>query len=178
MAARRAIEAVLVVDDDHALVRAFERYLRSHGKTVFGAAEAQTARDIARNERPQLAIVDLMLPGSTSSIELIRQLKRDLPSIRIVTIIGYANVFTTVAAVRAGAELVWSKPVTPKELMRLVREGMPEPRIGEVPTMRRAKYEHAVRVLADCNNNVSHAAQRLAVSRTTLQRIRRAAPRR
>jgi two-component system response regulator RegA len=172
MAARRSIETVLLVDDDAALVRAFERYLRSHGKTVFGAVDAKAARDIARKERPQLAIVDLMMPGA-SSIELIRQLKRDRPSIRIATIAGYASVFTMVAAVRAGAEVVWSKPVTPKELMRLAREGMPKPRVGEAPTMKRAKYDHAARVLADCNNNVSHAAKRLGVSRTTLQRIRR-----
>jgi two-component system response regulator RegA len=174
MAVRRPIETVLVVDDDDMLVRAFESYLRGLGKTVFTASDAKTAMQIARKERPHLAIVDMNMPGSISGIALIGQLKRDRPTIYIAMISGYATVLTTVAAMHAGAEVILPKPITAKEVMRVIDDGLPPFDPGEhTPSMKRAQYEHVARVLADCNNNISQAAKRLGVSRTTLQRIRR-----
>ncbi|MEO8699394.1 MAG: response regulator [Kofleriaceae bacterium] len=176
MGERRSIESVLVVDDDSKLLRACRRIA---GWNVFTADTFETARAIASTEHPDLAIVDLRL-GSESGIDLVRELKRDHPQLVIVLCSGYLSVSTAVSAVRAGADHVLFKPVTFQEIVKRVEEEAddePEADRDETPTLARAEWEHIMRVLADCDGNITVAARRLGIYRSSLQRrLRKYAP--
>jgi two-component system response regulator RegA len=175
MAEARSLHNVLVVDDDERILGSWKRAARE--RNVVTAIDAATARQLAMTERPDLAIVDLRL-GNTSGIDLIRELKRDLPDLMVVLCSGYLSVAAAVAAVRAGADIVVFKPITFREILQRIEESAEEPDLEDTPTLARAEWEHIMRVLADCNGNVSMAARRLGIYRSSLQRrLRKYAPR-
>jgi two-component system response regulator RegA len=177
MGERRVVRSVLAVDDDEHILGG---YRRGFGKDreVFATADPVLARQIARRERCDLAIVDLRLKRE-SGIALLRDLRRDCPHMLIALCSGYLSVEVAVAAVRAGADTVLFKPITPREILRRVDEGaLLEPELEDTPTLARAEWEHITRVLADCDGNVSLAARRLGIYRSSLQRrLRKFAPR-
>ena len=78
---------------------------------------------------------------------------------------------------RAGADIVVFKPITFSEIKARIQGGNLNEPCDEVPTLARAEWEHISRVLADCNGNVSEAARRLGIYRSSLQRrLRKYAP--
>ncbi len=86
----------------------------------------------------------------------------------------------TVAAVRAGADIIAFKPITFREIIQRLEEGeeAEEPALDDTPSLARAEWEHIMRVLSDCDGNVSAAARRLGIYRSSLQRrLRKYAPR-
>jgi two-component system response regulator RegA len=171
---------VLIVDDDETLLGSLERALRRDGFRVLVATDAALGLVHAIGHRIDVAVIDLRLPGS-SGIDLIRQLKRSRPAIKAVLLSGYLSAIDAFEAARAGADLVVSKPVTARELMRRVDDGMPTSAStwDDTPTLARAEWNHVHGVLADCNNNVSMAARKLVTYRSTLRRIlARKAPKR
>jgi len=166
------VHSVLVVDDDGGLLAAYQRSLgRSY--TVLLAKTTAEALELARQHRPDVAIVDYQLKNE-SGIELVRALKSLDRNIFAVLISGYASVEVAVAAMRAGADDVLPKPITSGEILRRIGP-QPDPRV-ETPTLARAQWEHVQRVLADCNGNISMAARRLGMYRSTLQRWLRKHP--
>ena len=176
MGGARPVRSVLVVDDDERILDGWRRGA-GRERTVATATDAVTARQLSRAHKFDLAIVDLKL-GGTSGIELVRDLRRDAPDMPIVLCSGYLSVDVTVAAVRAGADIIVFKPITFKEVLRRLQENHDEPDLEDTPTLARAEWEHIMRVLADCNGNVSAAARRLGIYRSSLQRrLRKYAPR-
>jgi two-component system response regulator RegA len=166
--AARAIRTVLAVDDDEGVLSALQRTIGRH-HTVFTASDASSATRVARRERPDLAIVDVRL-GASSGIDLVRALKADAPHMLVALVSGYLSIDLTVIAVRAGADFVISKPVTGREILRRVEGGGEAPRLEETPTLAAATREHIARVISDCHGNVSEAARRLGICRSSLQR--------
>lgn len=172
----RPIHDVLVVDDDERILASWKRAAgRAH--TVHAAPDADAARELASMHGFDLAIVDLRL-GKASGIELVRDLRRIDDDASIVLCSGYLSVVTAVAAVRAGADLIVFKPITFREIMKNLEEQSNEVPVDETPTLARAEWEHISRVLADCNGNISLAARKLGIYRSSLQRrLRKYAPR-
>jgi two-component system response regulator RegA len=180
MARRRAIRNVLVVDDDETLLASWRRSIQRE-RTVSTTTDAETARELAQKQTFELGIIDMRL-GTASGIDLIRQLKKDQPHMLIVLCSGYLSVTAAVAGVRAGADIVVFKPITFREILHQIdkhdhHESAPE-LLHDTPTLARAEWEHIMRVLADCNGNVSMAARKLGIYRSSLQRrLRKFAPR-
>lgn len=163
------IKSVLVLDDDERTLSAMARTLR-HSRKVFTASTTAEAHTLARRERPDLIVVDLRL-GSSSGLDVVRQLKAEMPGSMFALVSGYLTVDATVAAVRAGADVVMTKPVTGGEIVRRIEDkaNEPPPEAG-TPTLAQAESEHIARVMADCNGNISEAARRLGIYRSSLQR--------
>jgi two-component system response regulator RegA len=145
-------------------------------RKVYTADNALAARHIARSARPDAVIVDLRL-GTGNGLDLIYDLKADRPEVRIALVSGYLSITIAMQAVKAGAETVLVKPISPKEIVRHIEEGTtPEGDINATPTLERVEWEHISRVVADTNGNISEAARRLGVYRQTLQRRLRKPP--
>lgn len=178
MRKRRPIRNVLVVDDDAMLLTSWKRMITRDRKTASTATDAATARQLAAHCEFDLAIVDLRLGASgTGGLDLIRALRRDHPDMAIALCSGYLSVDAAVAGVHAGADIVVFKPLTFREVLHKLEDDEP-PNLDETPTLARAEWEHIMRVLADCDGNVSLAARRLGMYRSSLQRrLRKYAPR-
>ncbi len=175
----RVIRRILAIDEDEA---ATSRYVRGFGpdRTVLATRDPAEARALVRSTPCDLAIVELRV-GGESGVELGLELKRAQPGLIVALCSGYLSIERAVTAVRAGIDLVLFKPVTAQELLRRIggaagTPGTPEPE-PETETLEHAEWEHIARVLADCHGNISLAAQRLGIYRSSLQRrLRKSGP--
>ena len=66
----------LIVDDEQAIVNLVRHHLEKEGLSCIEAYEGETALQLARTERPDLIVLDLMLPG-IDGLEICRLLRRD-----------------------------------------------------------------------------------------------------
>jgi two-component system KDP operon response regulator KdpE len=110
-----AAPRVLVVDDEHQILRALRVVLREAGFDVVEAATAEEALDRAAVHPPQAAIIDLVLPDG-DGIEVGRRLREwsDMP-ILVLSAIGEED--EKVRALEAGADDYIVKPFSPRELV-------------------------------------------------------------
>ncbi|HZO12331.1 MAG TPA: response regulator, partial [Polyangiaceae bacterium] len=102
-------ESVLVVDDDDVFRERLARALREREYDVRTAANAEEATKAAEQDSPEMAVVDLRMPGS-SGLELVRALKSIDASTKIVVLTGYGSIATAIDAVRLGATYYLAKP--------------------------------------------------------------------
>ena len=152
------------------------RSLKRIRKQVFTATNAATARKLAQAETLDAAIVDLRL-GMTSGIDLIRELKREQPALRIALVSGYLSVAHRDGGGPRRRRGRAVQADLAREIIRHLENGTtPEPDLDDTPTLARVEWEHISRVLADVNGNISEAARRLGVYRQTLQRRLRKKP--
>jgi DNA-binding NarL/FixJ family response regulator len=101
----------LIVDDQPTFLRQLRQLLSLAGLEVVGeAADIPTAEELAQTFQPDLAVVDIMLPG-INGLEGTRHLKRILPNLRVFLVSAYADqasVFTA-SAREVGAEAFFAK---------------------------------------------------------------------
>ena len=78
---------VLVVDDDATVREVVLSYLRAEGYDVSEAADGETALSMVGHERPDLVVLDVMLPG-VDGLEVIRRIRSggDLPVIMLTAL--------------------------------------------------------------------------------------------
>ncbi|HEY8769886.1 MAG TPA: response regulator transcription factor [Thermoleophilaceae bacterium] len=132
---------VVVVDDHVALRRGMELLLRREGYHVVGTADdAEQAEQLILRRRPDVALVDLSLPGENGA-DLTRRLLEHEPDLRIILYTGSADEEELLDGLRAGAAGFALKSGDPNELkaaIRTVAEGGDyiDPRL--TPLLRRA----------------------------------------
>jgi two-component system response regulator RegA len=165
--------SLLVVDDDAAFRTRLARAFAERGFAVREAADGAEALRLAREESPELAVVDLRMPES-DGLDVVRGLKAIDPATNVVVLTGYGSIATALEAVRIGATHYLTKPADADDLIgAFARAGgaAAAPRAEPVaPTLARVEWEHIQRVLTDCDGNVSEAARRLGLHRRSLQR--------
>ena len=116
---------VLVVDDDEPNLRGLGMLLERADYTVLTAANGRDALDIVRAERPDLVLLDVMMPG-ISGLDVCAEIKRsaDTRLTPVVLISGAQERQTRLAGLEAGADDFLNKPVDPEELQTRVRSLM------------------------------------------------------
>ncbi len=158
---------LLIVEDDAPLRDRLVRAMRDRGFDTTGVPDHAAALEAAREESPELALVDLKLPGE-SGLRVIRDLK-ELDSATIVVVLtGYGSIATAVEAVKLGAASYLTKPADADQIVAAF-DGI-QPDGARVPSLARVEWEHIQRVLGDCGGNVSRAARALGIHRRSLQR--------
>jgi two-component system response regulator RegA len=169
-----ARRSILVVDDDEAFRTRLVRALQARGFDARGAGDVDAAITAARDESPELAVVDLRMPGG-SGLALVRELKTIDEATAVVVLTGYGSIATALEAVRLGAAHYLTKPADVDEILASFdRAAAPADGSAilehEVASLARAEWEHIHRVLTDCGGNISQAARRLGIHRRSLQR--------
>jgi len=171
--AREAEQSILLVDDDDTLRERLARALRERGYDVRTAANADEAMARVREDSPEMAVLDLKMPGR-SGVDLLREMKAQDPSTEVLILTGYGSIATAVEATKLGAIGYVPKPVDADEILaafgRLRVERAAAAGTVETPSLARAEWEHIQRVLSDCGGNISEAARRLGIHRRSLQR--------
>ena len=117
---------VLVVDDEANLVELVQGYLERDGYSVLTAGNGQTALDLTRDERPDLIILDLMLPG-IDGLEVCRRV-RQFSDAYILMLTARAEEVDKVVGLSVGADDYLTKPFSPRELVARVRAMLRRPR--------------------------------------------------
>jgi two-component system response regulator RegA len=160
--------SLLIVEDDSALRDRLVRAMRDRGYEVTGVADHPSAIATAREETPELALVDLKLPGE-SGLAVVRDLKALDPSTIVVILTGYGSIATAVESIKLGAASYLTKPADADQIVAAF-DGVQPGADSQAPSLARVEWEHIQRILADCDGNVSQAARILGIHRRSLQR--------
>src|SRR5487761_717085 len=110
---------VLVVDDDAALAEMLGIVLRGEGFEPTFVADGDKALDAFRDTRPDLVLLDLMLPGS-DGIDVCRQIRGE-SGVPIVMLTAKTDTVDVVLGLESGADDYILKPFKPKELVARIR---------------------------------------------------------
>ncbi len=122
-------QLILVVDDEPKVVRLARDYLEKNGFRVAVAADGQSALATARREKPDLVILDLMLPNIDGR-EVCRLLRRE-SDVPIIMLTALSEEIDQVTGLEIGADDYIVKPFSPRALVARVRAHLRRTR-GEV----------------------------------------------
>jgi DNA-binding NtrC family response regulator len=112
---------VLVVDDEPSNLSSLRKIFEREQMRVLTAEDAKSALDLVRRHRVQVALIDLMMPG-TSGAELLRALREVAPDTESVLMTAYGTVETAVQAMRDGAYDFVEKPLKRMNIVKSVRK--------------------------------------------------------
>ena len=113
---------ILVVDDDPETLRHLRDTLAEAGYAPLVTGDPGAVARIIRAEKPQLVLLDLMLPG-TNGVELMQTVP-ELADLPVIFISGYGRDETIARALEAGAEDYVVKPFSPTELTARIRAAL------------------------------------------------------
>ncbi len=115
-------QRILVVDDDREIVRIIRAYLEKAGYTVATAYDGETALHIIRGDRPDLVVLDLMLPDR-DGLDITRIVRGDLSlaATPIVMLTARVEGEDRVQGLDLGADDYIPKPFNPHEVVARVR---------------------------------------------------------
>jgi two-component system alkaline phosphatase synthesis response regulator PhoP len=112
-------ELILVIDDEPKIVKLARDYLQQSGFRVAVAGDGTTGIAVARQERPDLIVLDLNLPGS-DGLDVCRTLRRD-SDVPIIMLTARAEETDRLIGLELGADDYIAKPFSPRELVARVR---------------------------------------------------------
>jgi len=112
-------ELILVVDDEQKIVKIARDFLEKSGFHVLSAGDGKTALAITRGERPDLIVLDLMLPGM-DGLDVCRALRRE-SDVPIIMLTARTEEADRLIGLELGADDYISKPFSPRELVARVR---------------------------------------------------------
>lgn len=111
--------AILVVDDDPKIVQLVRTYLEREGFRVLSAMDGRTALEAAREQRPALIVLDVMLP-EVDGLAVTRLLRRD-SDVPVLMLSARGSVTDRIAGLSEGADDYLAKPFSPAELVMRVK---------------------------------------------------------
>ncbi len=109
-------EKIVVVEDDPSILRGLQLNLGMEGYLVRSAGDGETGLALARSEKPDLVVVDVMLPR-LGGLEVVRELRKDDPDLPVLILSAKGQEADKVAGLRLGADDYIVKPFGLKELL-------------------------------------------------------------
>ena len=114
---------LLVIDDDEAICRLVKVIFDAEGLTVVAAHDGESGLEIAATLHPDVALVDLGMPG-ISGLDVLERLKAAMPAMPAIMLTGSSDVKTAVRAMRLGAFDYLTKPMDREEVVLIVRRAL------------------------------------------------------
>ena len=127
---------ILIVEDEAPIREMIAFHLARAGYETLEASDCRAARELLVNERPDLALIDWMLPDM-SGLELTRMLKRDKDNdeLAVIMLTARADEYDKVAGLDGGADDYITKPFSPRELVARIQAVLRRSKSGEGETV-------------------------------------------
>jgi DNA-binding NtrC family response regulator len=101
--------SILVVDDEQRFVDEIEEFLKNKKFKVFSASHPFKALELVKAHAPDIAILDIRLPGM-NGLDLLHEIKKIKPLTEVIMISGHGDMNTVIEAMRKGAVDYFAKP--------------------------------------------------------------------
>jgi len=109
--------SILLVDDEPNLRRMVGALLDAESYEVHEAKDVASGLKLALEVEPDLALLDLMMPGATDGLELLEKLRAHFPDLPVIMMSGRAGLADAVQAAKLGAVNFLEKPLSPEGLL-------------------------------------------------------------
>jgi two-component system alkaline phosphatase synthesis response regulator PhoP len=115
-------EKILIVDDEKDILEFLRYNFEKEGYTVFTAQNGTDGKDIAFKNKPDLIVLDIMMPGM-DGVELCKELREspDFTNTFIIFLTARGEDYSQIAGFEVGADDYITKPVRPRVLMARVK---------------------------------------------------------
>jgi two-component system alkaline phosphatase synthesis response regulator PhoP len=125
-------QRILVVDDDPAIVKVVRSYLEQAGYAVLTAADGERALQILRHDRPDLVVLDVMLPNR-DGWEITRSIRADaaLAATPIILLTARVDDTDKIVGLEMGADDYITKPFNAREVVARVRALLRRAQLGQ-----------------------------------------------
>lgn len=147
---------ILVIDDERIIRERLKRLLELDGFEVVAAEDGARGLEIFKKMRPQVALVDIKMPG-VGGIEVLETMRKESPGTEVILITGHGGVETAIQALRNGAFDYLTKPIDYDELLIGIQKALAK------QDMERKLAEH-VKGLEVANRQVQETQSQLIQS--------------
>lgn len=113
------MQTILVADDAPSIVELVRLYLANDGFKVLSASDGDEALKLARTEKPDLLVLDLMLP-KMDGFEVCRRLRQSNEDLPIIILTARDDDIDKIVGLELGADDYVTKPFNPRELVARV----------------------------------------------------------
>lgn len=110
---------ILIADDNPKIVEVLEAYLRAEGFDVVAVADGQAALEAVASSVPDLALLDVMMPG-LDGLELTKRFQRD-HALPVILVTARTDEIDRLIGLEVGADDYISKPFSPREVVARVK---------------------------------------------------------
>ncbi len=110
---------ILIVEDEPKLARVLQDYLEKEGYTVFCLSRGDDAMAQVRKEKPDLILLDIMLPG-LDGLSVCRSIRKDM-AVPIIMITAKVDEVDRIVGLELGADDYVCKPFSPREVVARVK---------------------------------------------------------
>ncbi len=115
---------ILVVDDELFYREMIADLLRKDGHEVFTAKDGRECLDLSKKARIDLALVDIVMPGSMDGLLVLSKLKQNDPELPVIMLTAYEDHRTVLQSLRRGAFDYQHKPISAQELKHAVHKAL------------------------------------------------------
>ena len=113
---------ILVIDDEPSIVNLVTAYLKPEGYEVFTAADGNAGLKAARAYKPDVIVLDLMLPGK-DGFEVLSQLRRE-SNVYVILLTAKTEETDKIVGLSVGADDYVTKPFSPRELVARIKAAL------------------------------------------------------
>jgi two-component system alkaline phosphatase synthesis response regulator PhoP len=135
---------ILVIDDEPKIVEICGDYLKAGGYEVVSAADGPNGLAAIRREKPDLIVLDLMLPGM-DGLDLCRQLRRE-SNVPVIMLTARVDEADKLVGLELGADDYITKPFSPRELVARVKAALRRLKTGPGATLEKTvlSFKHVL----------------------------------
>jgi DNA-binding response OmpR family regulator len=120
---------VLVADDEARIRDIVRGYLEAEGFDVVSAGDGEEALRVARERKPDVVVLDVMMPG-LDGVEVLRRLRRE-SDVYVIMLTARSDEVDKLVGLSVGADDYMTKPFSPRELVARIRAVLRRTRVTE-----------------------------------------------
>lgn len=113
---------ILVVDDEPGILNLVTSYLKAEGYTYYTASDGPSGLTAARTFKPDLIVLDIMLPGM-DGIEVLSQIRRE-SDVYVIMLTARSEEIDKLIGLSVGADDYLTKPFSPRELIARIKAAL------------------------------------------------------
>src|SRR5512147_1347217 len=113
---------ILIVDDEPSILNLITAYLRPEGYEVYTASDGPLGLQAARAYKPDLVVLDIMLPG-IDGLELLTRLRRE-SDVYVILLTAKTEEVDKIVGLSVGADDYVTKPFSPRELVARIKAAL------------------------------------------------------
>ena len=160
---------VLVVDDEAVLAEMVSMALRYEGWNIATAGDGAAALESARSQRPDVVVLDVMLPDM-SGLEVLRKLREESPQLPVLLLTAKDAVEDRIAGLTAGGDDYVTKPFSLEEVVLRLRALLR--RTGVTTEDSGAQLIVGDLVLNEDSHDVTRAGEPISLTSTEFELLR------